>query len=88
MGLKIEYLNSFIKATERGAIGAYKFIGKNDKISADKGAVDEMRRVLNNLDVKGKVVIGEGEMDEAPMLFNGENVGTGKGQKLILLLTH
>ena len=82
MGLKIEYLNSFIKATERGAIGAYKFIGKNDKISADKGAVDEMRRVLNNLDVKGKVVIGEGEMDEAPMLFNGENVGTGKGQKI------
>ncbi len=82
MALKVEYLDSFIKATEQGAIGAYKFVGQGDKIAADKGAVDAMRRVLNKIDVNGRVVIGEGEMDEAPMLFNGENIGTGKGQKI------
>ncbi len=80
MGLKSEYLNSFLKATERGAIGAYKFIGKGDKIAADQGAVDEMRNVLNKIKVNGKIVIGEGEMDEAPMLYNGEKIGTGEGQ--------
>ena len=82
MGLKVEYLDSFIKATEKGAIGAYQFVGKGDKNAADKGAVDAMREVLNQIDINGRIVIGEGEMDEAPMLFNGESVGTGKGQKI------
>ena len=70
MGLKVEYLDSFIKATEKGAIGAYQFVGKGDKNAADKGAVDAMREVLNQIDINGRIVIGEGEMDEAPLLFN------------------
>jgi len=76
-----KYLNLFIKATEKGAIGASKFIGKLDKIAADKGAVDPMRRELNNINMEGTVVIGEGEMDEAPMLYIGEKLGTLKGPK-------
>ena len=76
-----EFLNLFIKATEKGAIGASKFIGKKDKIAADKGAVDPMRNELNKINMEGTVVIGEGEMDEAPMLFIGEKLGTLKGPK-------
>ena len=74
-----EFLNLFIKATEKAAIGASKFIGKNDKIAADKGAVDPMRRELNKINMRGTVVIGEGEMDEAPMLYIGEKLGTNTG---------
>ena len=62
--------------------GASKFKGMNDKIAADKAAVDEMRSELNKIDMRGKVVIGEGEMDEAPMLYIGEEIGTGKGEDL------
>ena len=76
-----KYLNLFIKATEKGAIGASKFIGKQDKIAADKGAVDYMRKELNKINMEGTVVIGEGEMDEAPMLYIGERLGTLKGPK-------
>ena len=75
-------LNKFIKVCERAAFGASKFKGKNDKIAADKAAVDEMRSELNKIDFTGEVVIGEGEMDEAPMLYIGEKVGTGKGENL------
>ena len=75
-------LNKFIKVCERAAFGASKFKGKNDKVAADKAAVDEMRSELNKIDIRGKVVIGEGEMDEAPMLYIGEKVGTGKGENL------
>ena len=75
-------LNKFIKVCERAAFGASKFKGKNDKIAADKAAVDEMRSELNKIDINGKVVIGEGEMDEAPMLYIGEKIGTGKGENL------
>ena len=82
MSIKPEYLKLFVNATERAAYGASKFIGKNDKIAADQAAVDNMRTEFNNIDMDGKVVIGEGEMDEAPMLFIGEKVGTKKGQKL------
>ena len=70
-------IDSFVKTTERAAYGASIFKGKNDKIAADQAAVDEMRKVLNTIDMKGKIVIGEGEKDEAPMLFNGEKIGTG-----------
>ena len=75
-------LENFIKVCERAAYGASKFRGKNDKIGADQAAVDEMRSELNKIDMKGKVVIGEGEMDEAPMLFIGEEIGTQKGKEL------
>ena len=81
MSIDPKYLNLFIKATEKGAIGASKFIGKNDKIAADKGAVDPMRKELNKINMEGTVVIGEGEMDEAPMLYIGEKLGTLKGPK-------
>ena len=81
MSLKKEYLDKFIKSTEFAAYGAYKFIGKDDKIAADKGAVDYMRKELNNIDMDGTVVIGEGEMDEAPMLYIGEKLGTLNGPK-------
>tara|TARA_B110000211_G_C14061543_1_gene545746 strand:+ start:636 stop:1577 length:942 start_codon:yes stop_codon:yes gene_type:complete len=81
MSIDPKFLNLFIKATEKGAIGASKFIGKKDKIAADKGAVDPMRRELNKINMEGTVVIGEGEMDEAPMLYIGEKLGTLNGPK-------
>ena len=81
MSIDKKFLNLFIKVTEKAAIGASKFIGKKDKIAADKGAVDPMRRELNKINMEGKVVIGEGEMDEAPMLYIGEKVGTLNGPK-------
>ena len=64
------------------AIACHKYIGKNDKIIADKAASDNMRENLNKLDINGKVVIGEGELDDAPMLYIGEKLGTGKGPVL------
>ena len=81
MAIDKKFLNLFIKVTERAAIGASKFIGKKDKIAADKGAVDPMRRELNKINMDGTVVIGEGEMDEAPMLYIGEKLGTLNGPK-------
>ena len=81
MSIDSKFLNLFIKATEMAAIGASRFIGKKDKISADKGAVDSMRRELNKINMEGTIVIGEGEMDEAPMLYIGEKLGTLKGPK-------
>jgi len=79
MTIDRKFIKFFVKATERGAYGASLFIGKNDKIAADKGAVDEMRNQLNKIDMKGKIVIGEGEMDQAPMLYINENVGNNNG---------
>ena len=76
-----KFLDKFVGVSERAAYGASKFRGKNDKISADRAAVDEMRIAFNKIDMKGKVVIGEGEMDEAPMLFIGEKIGTQKGEE-------
>jgi len=81
MAIAPEYLNLFLKATEKAAYGASKFIGKRDKIAADKGAVDPLRTELNKINMHGKVVIGEGEMDEAPMLYIGEELGTRNGPK-------
>ena len=74
-------IDSFVRATERGAYGASLYKGKDDKIAADKAAVDEMRKELNNINMKGKIVIGEGEMDEAPMLYINEEVGNKKGDE-------
>ena len=81
MSIDQKFLKLFIKATETAAIGASKFIGKKDKIGADKGAVDPMRRELNKIDMEGTIVIGEGEMDDAPMLYIGEKLGTLNGPK-------
>ena len=75
-------VNQFIKVCERAAYGASIFKGKNDKIAADQAAVDEMRNELNKIEMKGKIAIGEGEMDEAPMLYIGEKVGKNVGEEL------
>ena len=82
MEIDSKFLSLFIKATEKAAIGASKFIGKKDKVAADKGAVDPMRAELNKVEMDGRVVIGEGEMDKAPMLYIGEKLGVSKDPKL------
>ena len=84
MSIDKKFLNLFTKVTEKAAIGASRYIGKKDKIAADKGAVDPMRRELNKINMDGTVVIGEGEMDEAPMLYIGEKLGTLNGPKFDL----
>ncbi len=68
-----------VRATEAAAIRSAPFIGKGDKLAADGAAVDAMRKFLGTVNFTGVVVIGEGEKDNAPMLFNGEQVGTGNG---------
>ncbi len=79
MNLNKQLINDFVNVTSKAAASCYKHIGKDDKILADKSATDSMRENLNNLDIDGEVVIGEGELDEAPMLYIGEKLGTGKG---------
>ena len=74
-------IESFVRSTEKAAYGAFLFKGKNDKIGADKAAVDAMRLELNKINIKGKIVIGEGELDEAPMLYIGEEVGKNSGEE-------
>jgi fructose-1,6-bisphosphatase II / sedoheptulose-1,7-bisphosphatase len=86
MSLDKDYLNQFIRVTEFAAYGASPFIGKGNKNAADQGAVDKMRTQLNKIDMMGTVVIGEGEMDEAPMLHIGEKVGTKKGIEIDIAL--
>src|SRR4051794_1957795 len=68
-----------VRVTEAAAMGAGRWIGRGDKNAADKAAVDAMRAMLDTVSMEGVVVIGEGEKDEAPMLFNGEEVGEGGG---------
>ncbi len=75
-------IGAFVRATERAAYGASLYRGKANKIAADQSAVDEMRKHLNTINMKGRIVIGEGEMDEAPMLYVNEEVGTGFGDEL------
>jgi fructose-1,6-bisphosphatase II / sedoheptulose-1,7-bisphosphatase len=75
-----------VRATERAAVAAARLRGQGDEKSADQAAVDAMRRELNRLDIAGTVVIGEGERDEAPMLYIGETVGTEKGPKVDIAL--
>jgi fructose-1,6-bisphosphatase II len=72
----------FLRATEAAAIVSGKLVGRGDKNGVDQAAVDAMRRVLGEVDIDGVVVIGEGEKDEAPMLYIGEHVGTGDGPKM------
>ena len=71
-----------VRVTEAAAMGAGRWIGRGDKVAADQAAVDAMRAMLDTVVMDGVVVIGEGEKDEAPMLYNGENVGEGGGPKV------
>jgi fructose-1,6-bisphosphatase II len=71
-----------VRVTEAAAMGAGRFVGRGDKIAADQAAVDAMRAMLDSVSMDGVVVIGEGEKDEAPMLFNGESVGDGTGPQV------
>jgi fructose-1,6-bisphosphatase II len=71
-----------VRVTEAGAMGAGRWIGRGDKNAADQGAVDAMRAMLDTVTMDGVVVIGEGEKDEAPMLYNGERVGEGLGPEV------
>jgi fructose-1,6-bisphosphatase II len=71
-----------VRVTESAAMGAARWIGRGDKNAADQAAVDLMRRMINTVTMQGVVVIGEGEKDEAPMLFNGERVGAGWGPEV------
>ena len=75
-----------VRVTERAAVAAARLRGRGDEIAADQAAVDAMRQELNRLPIDGTVVIGEGERDEAPMLFIGEQVGTRKGPKVDIAL--
>ena len=75
-----------VRVAERAAVAAPRMRGRGDEKAADQAAVDAMRRELNRLPIDGTVVIGEGERDEAPMLYIGEQVGTGKGPKVDIAL--
>src|SRR4030095_1595438 len=74
-----------VRVTEAAALAASKLMGRGNEKAADQAAVDAMRQVLNALNIEGTVVIGEGERDEAPMLYIGEKVGTG-GPKIDIAL--
>ena len=82
MAIDKKYINQFIYVTTKAAIASSYFVGKKDKIAADKAAVDSMRSELNSMDIRGQIVIGEGELDEAPMLYIGEKLGTNNGPEL------
>ena len=77
MALNKELIDKIIKVTSKAAISCHRFVGKNDKINADKAATDTMRNEINKLEFNAEVVIGEGELDEAPMLYIGEKLGSG-----------
>ena len=79
MTINKNFIDKFINITSKAALASSYLVGKKDKIAADKAAVDSMRSELNNLEMKGQIVIGEGELDEAPMLFIGEKLGTNNG---------
>ena len=67
-----------VRTTEAAALAAARWVGRGDKVAADQAAVDAMRLMFNSVDLDGVVVIGEGEKDQAPMLYNGERLGTGR----------
>src|SRR3954467_5019274 len=75
-----------VRVTEAAALSASKLVGHGDEKAADQAAVDAMRKALNSLSIDGTVVIGEGERDEAPMLYIGEKVGSGDGPKVDIAL--
>ncbi len=71
-----------VRVTEAAAMASATWVGRGDKIAADRAAVDAMRQMLQTIDLDGTVIIGEGEKDEAPMLFNGERIGNGKAPRV------
>ena len=75
-----------VRVTEAAALAASRLVGRGDEKEADAAAVDAMRKALNGLDIRGTVVIGEGERDEAPMLYIGEEVGSGDGPEIDIAL--
>ena len=79
MTIDKKFIDQFIKVTSKAALSASYLVGKNDKNAADQAAVDSMRSELNKIQMNGKVVIGEGSLDEAPMLYTGEVLGTKEG---------
>ena len=79
MTIDKKFIDQFIKVTSKAAYASSLFVGKKDKIAADKAAVDSMRSQLNKINMTGEVVIGEGTLDEAPMLYTGEILGTKNG---------
>ena len=82
MTIDQKYIDRFLNVTSRAALSSFHLVGKKDKISADKAAVDSMRSELNQIDINGQIVIGEGELDKAPMLYIGEKIGTKKGPNI------
>ena len=82
MTIDKKFIDQFVEVSTRAALASHYLVGKKDKIAADRAAVDAMRAELNKIDMKGKIVIGEGELDEAPMLYIGEEVGTKNGPNL------
>ncbi len=79
MAIDKKFIDLFINVSSKAALASSYLVGKKDKIAADQAAVDSMRSELNNIDMTGEVVIGEGSLDEAPMLYTGELLGTKKG---------
>ena len=79
MTIDKNFIEKFVNITSKAALASSYLVGKKDKTAADKAAVDSMRFELNNLEMKGQIVIGEGELDEAPMLYIGEKLGTNNG---------
>ncbi len=82
MAIDKKFVDQLVIVTSKAALASSYLVGKKDKISADKAAVDSMRSNLNNFDIQGQIVIGEGELDEAPMLYIGEKLGTNKGPEI------
>jgi fructose-1,6-bisphosphatase II / sedoheptulose-1,7-bisphosphatase len=79
MSIDKKFIDQFANITQKAALASSYFIGKKDKIAADKAAVDSMRTELNKIKMMGEVVIGEGALDEAPLLYTGEKLGTKLG---------
>jgi fructose-1,6-bisphosphatase II / sedoheptulose-1,7-bisphosphatase len=79
MAIDKKFINQFINVSSKAALASSYLVGKKDKIAADQAAVDSMRSELNKIDMSGEVVIGEGSLDEAPMLYTGEFLGNKNG---------
>ena len=79
MAINKKFVDQFINVSSKAALASSFHVGKKDKIAADQAAVDSMRSELNKIDMLGKVVIGEGALDEAPMLYTGELLGNKNG---------
>ena len=82
MSLDKKYIEHFVNVSSRAALASSYLVGKKDKIAADQAAVDAMRIELNKIDMSGTIVIGEGALDEAPLLYTGEKLGNKKGPEL------